>query len=96
MCRPLNSKELQRIFEKLDKNGDGVVSVEEIKWVLDGIGVAISLEEIGFVVEGKSSLNLNEFISFYASISSSSSSSNGDDDDDDDDDDDQFFRLIGL
>ncbi|KAJ4844344.1 hypothetical protein Tsubulata_048196 [Turnera subulata] len=60
---PLNTKDLQRIFQKLDKNGDGLLSLEELNWLLERIGVHISLEELELSV-GKSSLNLEEFLSF--------------------------------
>lgn len=65
----IKTNDLQRIFEKLDKNGDGLVSLEELNWLLEKIGVQISLDELESLV-GKSSLDLNEFLSFYGSISS--------------------------
>ena len=64
----IKTNDLQRIFEKLDKNGDGLVSLEELNWLLEKIGVQISLDELESLV-GKSSLDLNEFFSFYSSIS---------------------------
>ena len=64
----IKTNDLQRIFEKLDKNGDGLVSLEELNWLLEKIGVQISLDELESLV-GKSSLDLNEFFSFYGSIS---------------------------
>ncbi|KAK7839295.1 probable calcium-binding protein CML44 [Quercus suber] len=68
----IQTNDLQRIFEKLDKNGDGLVSLEELNWLLGKIGVQISLDELESLV-GKSSLDLNEFFSFYGSISSKQS-----------------------
>ncbi|XWS25074.1 hypothetical protein CRYUN_Cryun27aG0039800 [Craigia yunnanensis] len=65
---PLNKNDLQRIFEKLDKNGDGLVSLEELNWLLERIGVQFSLEELESSV-GKPCLNFDEFLFFYASIS---------------------------
>ena len=56
----IKTNDLQRIFEKLDKNGDGLVSLEELNWLLEKIGVQISLDELESLV-GKSSLELNEF-----------------------------------
>ncbi|KAK9270611.1 hypothetical protein L1049_026193 [Liquidambar formosana] len=38
MMSPLNSNDLHRIFEKLDKNGDGLVCLEELNWLLERIG----------------------------------------------------------
>ncbi|KAM5564379.1 putative calcium-binding protein CML44 [Rosa sericea] len=65
---PLSSNDLERIFEKLDKNGDGQVSLEELNWLLERIGVEFSLQELESLV-GKPSLDLNEFLFFYKSIS---------------------------
>ncbi|PPD96537.1 hypothetical protein GOBAR_DD06422 [Gossypium barbadense] len=58
---PLSKTDLQRVFEKLDKNGDGFVSLEELNWLLQRIGsVQFSLEELEPLV-GKPCLNLDEF-----------------------------------
>ncbi|KAG8499377.1 hypothetical protein CXB51_005974 [Gossypium anomalum] len=66
---PLSKTDLQRVFEKLDKNGDGFVSLEELNWLLQRIGFAqFSLEELEPLV-GKPCLNLDEFLFFYESIS---------------------------
>ncbi|KAF5467896.1 hypothetical protein F2P56_012104 [Juglans regia] len=65
---PLNTNDLQQIFEKIDKNGDGLVSLEEINLLLEKIGVKFSLEELQPLV-GKPSLDFNEFLFFYDSIS---------------------------
>ncbi|KAF2291318.1 hypothetical protein GH714_022838 [Hevea brasiliensis] len=66
MC-PLKAKDLHRIFQKLDKNGDGLLSLDELNWLLERIGVNFSLEELESSV-GKSSLNFDEFLLFYDSI----------------------------
>ncbi|OMO91207.1 Calcium-binding EF-hand [Corchorus capsularis] len=69
MCT-LSKKDLQRIFQKLDKNGDGLVSLEELNWLLETIGLLqFSLQELESLV-GKPCLNLEEFLFFYDSISS--------------------------
>ncbi|XVF36997.1 hypothetical protein REPUB_Repub19eG0106900 [Reevesia pubescens] len=65
---PLSKNDLHRIFEKLDKNGDGLVSLEELNWLLERIGVQFSLEELESLV-GKPCLNFDEFLFFYDSIS---------------------------
>ncbi|KAH7524570.1 probable calcium-binding protein CML44 [Ziziphus jujuba] len=65
---PLNTKDLHRIFEKLDKNGDGFVSLEELNWLLEKIGVQYSIAELESSV-GKPCLDLNEFLLFCKSIS---------------------------
>lgn len=79
MCPLLNTADLQRIFKQLDKNGDDQVSLEELNWLLVRIGVCLSLEELESFV-GKSSLDLNEFLFFWKSISKQNNKSNEDDD----------------
>ena len=66
---PLSKNDLRRIFEKLDKNGDGLVSLEELNWLLERIGVQFSVEELESLV-GKPCLGFDEFFFFYDSISS--------------------------
>ncbi|KAB1199372.1 putative calcium-binding protein CML44 [Morella rubra] len=70
----LNANDLHQIFGKLDKNGDGLVSLEELNWLLDKIGVKFSLDELEPLV-GKASLDFNEFSFFYDSISKQKNSS---------------------
>ncbi|CAB4266855.1 unnamed protein product [Prunus armeniaca] len=67
MC-PLSTNDLLRIFEMLDRNGDGQVSLEELSLLLERIGVQFSLNELESSV-GKPSLDFNEFLLFYKSIS---------------------------
>ncbi|KAF8011124.1 hypothetical protein BT93_J1671 [Corymbia citriodora subsp. variegata] len=69
MMSRLRARELRRIFENLDKNGDGQVSLEELNWLLEKIGVHHSADELEFSV-GKPSLDFDEFLYFYNSISS--------------------------
>ncbi|KAJ0026400.1 hypothetical protein Pint_08083 [Pistacia integerrima] len=88
MC-PLNSADLHRIFTELDKNGDNLLSLEELNWLLEKIGVHYSLNELESLV-GKRTLDYNQFLFFWGSISksnSSSSSSNGSDHEQENDDD---------
>ncbi|XP_059630621.1 probable calcium-binding protein CML44 [Cornus florida] len=63
---PLNSDDLHRIFEKLDRNGDGLVSLEELNWLLEKIGIHVhtNLDDLQALV-GKTSLDLHDFLSFY-------------------------------
>ncbi|XP_045816175.1 probable calcium-binding protein CML44 [Trifolium pratense] len=82
----LSSTDLHRIFEKLDTNCDGFVSLEELNWVLQRIGSnnnsQFSLDELESLVE-KKSLDFNEFLFFYNSISKQNNGENkggGDDD----------------
>ncbi|KAF8021096.1 hypothetical protein BT93_G1502 [Corymbia citriodora subsp. variegata] len=65
----LGTGDLRRIFENLDKNGDGQVSLEELKWLLEKIGIHYSTDELESSIN-KSSLDFDEFLYFYDSISS--------------------------
>ncbi|KAF3662138.1 hypothetical protein FXO37_12585 [Capsicum annuum] len=64
---PINSINLSRIFSKLDKNGDGHVSLDELKGFLDLIGIIASEEELELLV-GKTSLDSIDFFLFYDAI----------------------------
>ncbi|XP_059631735.1 probable calcium-binding protein CML44 [Cornus florida] len=64
---PLNSEDLHRIFEQLDKNGDNLVSLDELNWLLERIGVHTSLHELESLV-GKTSLDLIDFLFFCDTI----------------------------
>ncbi|XP_008441608.2 probable calcium-binding protein CML44 [Cucumis melo] len=65
---PISSKDLHRIFKKLDKNCDGLLCLEELKWLLDRIGIQLTMEELESFLE-KPSLDFDEFLFFYESIS---------------------------
>ncbi|KAF8024873.1 hypothetical protein BT93_F1894 [Corymbia citriodora subsp. variegata] len=65
----LGTGDLRRIFENLDKNGDGQVSLEELNWLLEKIGIHYSVDELESSID-KSSLDFDEFLYFYNSISS--------------------------
>ncbi|XP_057490919.1 probable calcium-binding protein CML44 [Actinidia eriantha] len=64
---PLNTNDLHRIFEKIDQNGDGFVSLDELKRLLERIGIQTSPDELELLV-GKSSLDLLDFVCFYDTI----------------------------
>ncbi|KAF8009331.1 hypothetical protein BT93_J0354 [Corymbia citriodora subsp. variegata] len=66
---PLGTRDLRRIFENLDKNEDGQVSLEELNWLLEKINIHYSVNELESSI-GKSSLEFDEFLYFYDSISS--------------------------
>ncbi|XP_027339367.1 probable calcium-binding protein CML44 [Abrus precatorius] len=87
MCL-LTPNDLKRIFEKLDINGDGFVSLEELNRLLQKIGTShYSLEELESLVE-KKSLDFSEFLFLYnnsISKQNNGESKGGDADDDDDD-----------
>ncbi|KAH7834909.1 hypothetical protein Vadar_020856 [Vaccinium darrowii] len=61
---PLNTNDLHRIFEKLDQNGDGFVSLDELRSLLERIGVHSTQEELQALV-GKTRLDLIDFLLFY-------------------------------
>ncbi|KAG9130512.1 hypothetical protein Leryth_026692 [Lithospermum erythrorhizon] len=61
---PLNTNYLERIFKKLDKNGDGFVSLEELMWFLERLGFHTSQDELKLLV-GKPTLDYIEFHFFW-------------------------------
>ncbi|XAR49597.1 hypothetical protein NMG60_11032850 [Bertholletia excelsa] len=64
---PLSTNDLNRIFHKLDRNRDGFVSLDELKWLLERIGVQTSEDELQSLV-GKNSLDMIDFMLFYDSV----------------------------
>ncbi|BAT78703.1 hypothetical protein LR48_Vigan2414s000100 [Vigna angularis] len=68
MCL-LTQSDLKRIFEKVDVNGDGLLSLEELNRMLEITGTCqYSIQELESLVETKS-LGFSEFLFFYNSIS---------------------------
>ncbi|KGN47684.1 probable calcium-binding protein CML44 [Cucumis sativus] len=65
---PISSKDLHRIFKKLDKNCDGLICLQELNWLLDSIGIQLTMEELESFLE-RPSLDFDEFLFFYESIS---------------------------
>ncbi|KAA8538391.1 hypothetical protein F0562_028063 [Nyssa sinensis] len=65
---PLSSNDLHRIFEKLDQNGDGLVSLDELNSFLERINLQSSPEELESLMVGKTSLDLIDFLFFYDAI----------------------------
>ena len=61
----LNANDLHRIFTKLDKNGDGLISIEELKWLLEKIGFNTTLDELQPLVGRSTSLDSIDFYFFY-------------------------------
>ncbi|XP_043698442.1 probable calcium-binding protein CML44 [Telopea speciosissima] len=67
MCL-LGFSDLKKLFSKIDINNDGVVSIDELTQLLDKVSVYITADELEGIV-GKTTLNLQEFVAFYDSIS---------------------------
>ncbi|KAJ8541596.1 hypothetical protein K7X08_002412 [Anisodus acutangulus] len=63
----LNDKYIQRMFDKLDEDGDGLVSLDELKGLLDKIGACMGLDKLQSLV-GKTSLNYIDFLFFYEAM----------------------------
>ncbi|KAK4481324.1 hypothetical protein RD792_012209 [Penstemon davidsonii] len=64
MLPPHKIQELHRIF---DKNGDGLVSVDELLWILEKIDVHVIRDELELFV-GKQALNSIDFLFFYETL----------------------------
>ncbi|CAN8312829.1 unnamed protein product [Cochlearia groenlandica] len=64
-CSYISKNDLQKIFKKLDKNQDGLVTLDELHWILDRLGWAEHKPEELVLIVGKQSLDLNEFLCFY-------------------------------
>ncbi|XP_030545155.1 probable calcium-binding protein CML44 [Rhodamnia argentea] len=65
----LGTGDLRRIFKNLDKNGDAQVSLKELKRLLEKIGVHQNVDELKLSI-GIPSLDFDELLYFYESISS--------------------------
>ncbi|GAB2212953.1 hypothetical protein Droror1_Dr00020961 [Drosera rotundifolia] len=70
----LSSNDLCRIFDSLDRNRDGLVSLEELNWLFDRTGIHTSLEELETLIVASghhdaAALDLNQFCHLYESIS---------------------------
>ncbi|CAI9754389.1 unnamed protein product [Fraxinus pennsylvanica] len=64
----LSTSHLQRIFNKLDKNGDGRVSIDELMWLLQRIGIHTCREDELELLLGKTTLDFIDFMFFYYAI----------------------------
>lgn len=61
----LNANDLHKIFTKLDRNGNGLISIDQLKWLLERIGFRISLEELQLLVGPTTCLDSIDFFIFY-------------------------------
>ncbi|CAI9115537.1 OLC1v1016458C1 [Oldenlandia corymbosa var. corymbosa] len=66
MSPVISVDDLHKIFATLDKKGDGLISIDQLKWLLERIGYSASIEELKTLV-GRSSTTLDsmDFIFFY-------------------------------
>ncbi|KAL2519936.1 putative calcium-binding protein CML44 [Forsythia ovata] len=64
----LNRSHLQQIFNKLDKNGDGRVSIDELMWLLERTGIDTCRADELELLLGKTSLDFIDFLFFYDTI----------------------------
>lgn len=53
------------MFKKLDKNQDGLVTLDELYWILEKLGWAEHTPDELELIVGKQSLDLDEFLRFY-------------------------------
>ena len=60
---PLSTNDLHRIFASLDQNGDGLLSIDELSWLLERTRVNVGGKELVSLV-GETGLNLDEFSHF--------------------------------
>ncbi|GLJ13259.1 hypothetical protein SUGI_0209000 [Cryptomeria japonica] len=65
--------EIRRVYEMLDENGDGVVSVGEVCGFINKLGISISEDDVRSTLnkslqEDCCSLRFEEFLEFYQSI----------------------------
>ncbi|KVI08150.1 probable calcium-binding protein CML44 [Cynara cardunculus var. scolymus] len=63
----LSYNDLHRLFKKLDQNGDGLVSPNELQSLLDTMKVGSSVDELERLT-GKTNLSFSEFLEFYGMI----------------------------
>lgn len=64
-CSFISINDLRRMFKKLDKNQDGLVTLDELHWILDRLGWSEHTPEELELIVGKQSLDLDEFLRFY-------------------------------
>ncbi|ESQ34643.1 hypothetical protein EUTSA_v10008998mg [Eutrema salsugineum] len=81
-CSFISTNDLRRMFEKLDKNQDGLVTLHELHWILERLGWSEHTPEELELIVGKQSLDLDEFLRFYYDAVSSSKGTTNDNVDD--------------
>ena len=72
-CPSLNSLRLRRIFDIFDKNGDGMITVQEINQALSRLGLEADLFELdstikSFIKPGNIGLTFDDFVALHQSL----------------------------
>ncbi|XWS22047.1 hypothetical protein CRYUN_Cryun29cG0001300 [Craigia yunnanensis] len=72
-CPSLNSLRLRRIFDIFDKNGDGMITVQEINQSLSHLGLEADLSELdstikSFIKPGNIGLAFEDFVALHQSL----------------------------
>lgn len=81
---PISRDDLHRIFKNLDKNNNGLVSIQELHHLLDRSGIHTTLEELEKLV-GRKNLDYIEFLFFYEAMIKDRIAEKANDDDHNDD-----------
>lgn len=61
----LSANDLQKIFQELDKNGAGLISIDQLKWLLEKIGFQTSIDELQVLMGSGKCLDSIDFFFFY-------------------------------
>ncbi|KAG6496771.1 hypothetical protein ZIOFF_044643 [Zingiber officinale] len=69
----LNSIRLRRVFDLFDRNGDGEITVAELRLALERLGLAVDHEELAstvaaYVRPGRASLDFEDFEAFHRAV----------------------------
>lgn len=72
----LNSLRLRRVFDLFDKNGDGMITIEEISQALSLLGLEADFSDLELTIKshikpGSSGLSFEDFVSLHQSLDSS-------------------------
>nr|XP_043619622.1 probable calcium-binding protein CML44 [Erigeron canadensis] len=62
-----SANDIRLMFNKLDRNGDDTVSIDELQWLLGSMKLGSSPKELECVA-GKKNLNFDEFKNLFDSI----------------------------
>lgn len=65
MSSLISANDLHKIFTKLDKKGDGLITIDQLNWLLERIGYPTSLVELQALVGRNTSLDSIDLFLFY-------------------------------